>query len=98
MMASMLPPADRQDETASADRRRDRIAGDRTSRELAAASSNRNAGQGAKGYVLMTHAGPDSVLTALLKPNCLSLIFLDVKRAAPTCHQQGPLHGWSRIR
>ena len=39
--------------------------------------------KGAKGYVLMTHAGPDSVLTALCKPNSrLGLIFLDVKRAA----------------
>ena len=39
--------------------------------------------KGHKGYVLMTHAGPDAVLTALCKPNArLGLIFLDVKRAA----------------
>jgi uncharacterized protein len=39
--------------------------------------------KGAKGYVLMTYAGEDAVLTVLAKPNSkLGLIFLDVKRAA----------------
>jgi predicted regulator of Ras-like GTPase activity (Roadblock/LC7/MglB family) len=39
--------------------------------------------KGAKGYVLMTYAGAESVLTVLAKPNAkLGLIFLDVKRAA----------------
>ena len=57
--------------------------GDRTSRELARGELEQVLVKGAKGYVLMTHAGPDSVLTALCKPNSrLGLIFLDVKRAA----------------
>jgi predicted regulator of Ras-like GTPase activity (Roadblock/LC7/MglB family) len=39
--------------------------------------------KGLKGYVLMTYAGGDAVLTVLAKPNAkLGLIFLDVKRAA----------------
>ena len=39
--------------------------------------------KGHKGYVLLTHAGNDAVLTVLCKPNArLGLIFLDVKRAA----------------
>lgn len=39
--------------------------------------------KGGKGYVLMTHAGKEAVLTVLAKPNAkLGLIFLDVKRAA----------------
>ena len=39
--------------------------------------------KGAQGYILMTHANTDSVLTVVAKPNArLGLIFLDVKRAA----------------
>ena len=39
--------------------------------------------KGDKGYILMTHAGEDAVLTVLAKPQAkLGLIFLDVKRAA----------------
>lgn len=39
--------------------------------------------KGINGYILMTHANKDSVLTVVAKPNArLGLIFLDVKRAA----------------
>ncbi|WAK03768.1 roadblock/LC7 domain-containing protein [Methylobacter sp. YRD-M1] len=38
---------------------------------------------GDRGYVLITHAGNEAVLTVLAKPNArLGLIFLDVNRAA----------------
>ena len=41
--------------------------------------------QGERGYVIMSSAGPEAVLTVLAKPNAkLGLIFLDIKRAAET--------------
>jgi predicted regulator of Ras-like GTPase activity (Roadblock/LC7/MglB family) len=57
--------------------------GERTAKELARGSLEQVLIKGERGYVLMTHAGPDAVLTVLAKPNAkLGLIFLDVKRAA----------------
>jgi uncharacterized protein len=57
--------------------------GDRTSRELARGELEQVLIKGAKGYVLLTHAGPEAVVTTLAKPHAkLGLIFLDVKRAA----------------
>jgi predicted regulator of Ras-like GTPase activity (Roadblock/LC7/MglB family) len=57
--------------------------GDRTAQELARGSLEQVLIKGAKGYVLMTYAGQEAVLTVLAKPNAkLGLIFLDVKRAA----------------
>jgi predicted regulator of Ras-like GTPase activity (Roadblock/LC7/MglB family) len=57
--------------------------GDRTSQELARGGLEQVLIKGAKGYVLMTYAGNEAVLTVLAKPNAkLGLIFLDVKRAA----------------
>lgn len=57
--------------------------GDRTAQELARGSLEQVLIKGGKGYVLMTHAGKEAVLTVLAKPNAkLGLIFLDVKRAA----------------
>src|SRR5574343_1303593 len=57
--------------------------GDRTAQELARGTLEQVLIKGAKGYVLMTYAGAESVLTVLAKPNAkLGLIFLDVKRAA----------------
>ncbi len=57
--------------------------GDRTAQELARGELEQVLIKGNKGYVLMTYAGPESVLTVLAKPNAkLGLIFLDVKRAA----------------
>lgn len=57
--------------------------GDRTAQELARGELEQVLIKGDKGYVLMTHAGKEAVLTVLAKPNAkLGLIFLDVKRAA----------------
>jgi predicted regulator of Ras-like GTPase activity (Roadblock/LC7/MglB family) len=44
--------------------------------------------KGNKGYVLMTHAGPDTVVSVVAKPSAkLGLIFLDIKRAAEEIKQ-----------
>ncbi len=57
--------------------------GDRTAQELARGTLEQVLIKGAKGYVLMTYAGSEAVLTVLAKPSAkLGLIFLDVKRAA----------------
>lgn len=57
--------------------------GDRTAEELARGALEQVLIKGQNGYVLMTHAGSDAVVTVLAKPNArLGLIFLDVKRAA----------------
>lgn len=57
--------------------------GDRTAQELARGELEQVLIKGNRGYVLMTHAGKEAVLTVLAKPQAkLGLIFLDVKRAA----------------
>jgi predicted regulator of Ras-like GTPase activity (Roadblock/LC7/MglB family) len=57
--------------------------GDRTAQELTRGELEQVLIKGKSGYVLMTHAGKEAVLTVLAKPNAkLGLIFLDVKRAA----------------
>lgn len=57
--------------------------GDRTAKELARGSLEQVLIKGNHGYVLMTHAGKEAVLSVMAKPNArLGLIFLDVKRAA----------------
>jgi len=57
--------------------------GDRTAQELVRGTLEQVLIKGDKGYVLMTYAGEEAVLTVLAKPNAkLGLIFLDVKRAA----------------
>ncbi|MDD3650849.1 roadblock/LC7 domain-containing protein [Immundisolibacter sp.] len=57
--------------------------GDRTSKELARGTLEQVLVKGDSGYVLMTYAGKEAVLTIIAKPNAkLGLIFLDVKRAA----------------
>ena len=57
--------------------------GDRAGKELARGSIDRIMIQGEKGYVIMTSAGEEAVLTIMAKPNAkLGLIFLDIKRAA----------------
>ena len=59
--------------------------GDRAARELARGTLERVLLQGERGYVIMSSAGPEAVLTVLAKPNAkLGLIFLDIKRAAET--------------
>ncbi|WP_230660651.1 roadblock/LC7 domain-containing protein [Psychrobacter sp. I-STPA10] len=57
--------------------------GDRAGRELARGEIDRVMIQGEKGYVIMTSAGDEAVLTIIAKSNAkLGLIFLDIKRAA----------------
>jgi predicted regulator of Ras-like GTPase activity (Roadblock/LC7/MglB family) len=57
--------------------------GERTAHELSRGDLEQVLIKGDKGYVLMTHAGPDSVITVVAKPRAkLGLIFLAVKRAA----------------
>jgi len=57
--------------------------GDRAARELARGSLERVLLQGQQGYVIMSSAGGEAVLTVLAKANAkLGLIFLDIKRAA----------------
>lgn len=59
--------------------------GERTSSELARGEIEQVLIKGKQGYVLMTHANNDSVLTVIVKSSArLGLIFLDVKRAADT--------------
>ena len=57
--------------------------GGRTAQELARGGLEQVLIKGEKGYVLMTHAGHEAVVTVMAKPDArLGLIFLDVKRAA----------------
>lgn len=57
--------------------------GDRAGSELGRGATDRILIQGEKGYVIMTSAGNEAVLTIMAKPNAkLGLIFLDIKRAA----------------
>lgn len=62
--------------------------GDRTARELGRGSLSRVLIHGERGYVIMSSAGPEAVLTVLAKPNAkLGLIFLDIKRASESLSQ-----------
>lgn len=57
--------------------------GDRTAQELSRGELEQVLVRGSNGFVLMTYAGPEAVLTVLTRPNAkLGLVFLDVKRAA----------------
>ncbi len=82
MMASMLPAGMDEDRVGAMAAAMLSL-GDRTSEELARGGLEQVLIKGEKGYVLMTHAGDESVLSVLAKPSArLGLIFLDVKRAA----------------
>ncbi len=57
--------------------------GDRTAQELSRGSLEQVLIKGEHGYVLMTGAGDEAVVTVMAKPKAkLGLIFLDVKRAS----------------
>jgi len=57
--------------------------GERTSDELARGELEQVLIKGSKGYVLMAHAGRDTVICVVAKASAkLGLIFLDVKRCA----------------
>ncbi|SDZ93547.1 hypothetical protein SAMN05660964_00560 [Thiothrix caldifontis] len=82
MMASMLPAGMDEDRVGAMSAAMLSL-GDRTAEELARGALEQVLIKGARGYILMTHAGNEAVVTVLAKPNArLGLIFLDVKRAA----------------
>lgn len=82
MMASVLPQGLDEDRVGAMSAAMLSL-GDRTSQELTRGALEQVLVKGDKGYVLMTYAGNDAVVTVLAKPNAkLGLIFLDVKRAA----------------
>jgi predicted regulator of Ras-like GTPase activity (Roadblock/LC7/MglB family) len=84
MMASVLPAGLDEDRVGAMSAAMLSL-GDRTSNELARGDLEQVLIKGENGYVLMTYAGDEAVLTVLAKPNAkLGLIFLDVKRAAET--------------
>ena len=82
MMASVLP-ANLDEDRVGAMSAAMLSLGDRTSQELNRGGLEQVLIKGENGYVLMTYAGEEAVLTVIAKPNAkLGLIFLDVKRAA----------------
>jgi predicted regulator of Ras-like GTPase activity (Roadblock/LC7/MglB family) len=82
MMASVLPAGLDEDRVGAMSAAMLSL-GDRTAQELNRGGLEQVLIKGDSGYVLMTYAGDEAVLTVMAKPNAkLGLIFLDVKRAA----------------
>jgi predicted regulator of Ras-like GTPase activity (Roadblock/LC7/MglB family) len=82
VMAAMLPK-DMDEDRVGAMAAAMLSLGDRTAQELGRGELEQVLIKGDNGYVLMTHAGPDTVVTVVAKPSAkLGLIFLDIKRAA----------------
>ena len=82
MMASVLPAGLDEDRVGAMSAAMLSL-GDRTAQELNRGELEQVLIKGDSGYVLMTYAGDEAVLTVMAKPNAkLGLIFLDVKRAA----------------
>lgn len=87
MMAAVLPQGMDEDRVGAMSAAMLSL-GDRTAQELARGELEQVLIKGNQGYVLMTHAGREAVLTVLAKPQAkLGLIFLDVKRAAENIAQ-----------
>lgn len=82
MMASMLPQGFDEDRIGAMSAAMLSL-GDRTAQELARGNLEQVLIKGSQGYILLTGAGKESVITVMASPNAkLGLIFLDVKRAA----------------
>lgn len=82
MIASMLP-ADMDEDRVGAMSAAILSLGDRSAQELSRGALEQVLVKGDNGYILMTHASSEAVLTIIAKPKTrLGLIFLDVKRAA----------------
>ena len=82
MMASLLPANVEEDRVAAMSAALLAL-GERTARELARGTLSQILIQGAEGYVIMTAAGSEAVLTVLTKKDAkLGLVFLDISRAA----------------
>jgi len=81
IMASVLPAALDEDRVGAMSAAMLSL-GDRTAQELKRGALEQVLIKGDSGYVLMTYAGNEAVLTVMAKPNArLGLIFLDVKRS-----------------
>jgi hypothetical protein len=82
MMASKLPAGMDEDRVGAMSAAMLSL-GDRTASELGRGTLEQVLIKGDNGYVLMTGAGSEAVVTVMAKSNAkLGLIFLDVKRAA----------------
>jgi predicted regulator of Ras-like GTPase activity (Roadblock/LC7/MglB family) len=82
MMASQMP-AELDEDRVGAMSAAMLSLGDRTAQELSRGRLEQVLIKGENGYVLMTGAGNEAVVTVMAKPKAkLGLIFLDVKRAA----------------
>jgi len=82
MMASVLPAGLDEDRVGAMSAAMLSL-GDRTAQELNRGGLEQVLIKGDNGYVVMTYAGNEAVLTVMAKSNAkLGLIFLDVKRAA----------------
>ncbi len=82
MIASLLP-ADMDEDRVGAMSAAILSLGERSAVELARGDLEQVLIKGDNGYILMTHASDEAVLTVVAKPKArLGLIFLDVKRAA----------------
>ncbi len=87
MMASVLPAGLDEDRVGAMSAAMLSL-GDRTAQELARGTLEQVLIKGTDGYVLMTYAGEEGVLTVMAKTNAkLGLIFLDVKRAAESIEE-----------
>lgn len=82
MMASVMPQGLDEDRVGAMSAAMLSL-GERTAQELGRGDLEQILTRGKDGYVLMTHAGENAVITVLAKADAkLGLIFLDVKRAA----------------
>ncbi len=82
MIASVLPAGMDEDRVGAMNAAMLTL-GDRSAQELGRGELEQVMVKGKEGYILMTHAGEDAVLSVLAKANAkLGLIFLDARRAA----------------
>lgn len=82
MIASMLPSNLDEDRVGAMNAAMLTL-GDRSASELGCGTLEQVMVKGKEGYILMTHAGEDAVLSVVARPSAkLGLIFLDAKRAA----------------
>ncbi|MFK7996708.1 MAG: roadblock/LC7 domain-containing protein [Granulosicoccus sp.] len=82
IMASMLPGSMDEDRVGAMSAAMLSL-GERISSELMRGELDQVLIKGDQGYVLMTHAGKEAVVTVIAKPDTrLGLIFLDIRRAA----------------
>ena len=87
MIASVLPATMDEDRVGAMNAAMLTL-GDRSAQELGRGELEQVMVKGAKGYILMTYAGDEAVLSVIAKSSAkLGLIFLDAKRAAASIAQ-----------